>query len=62
MYTKIDLESILKSIPKYPKFISSGQLSARIGASKTGISKKLSQVTECLVMQKFANEIHYSRR
>jgi hypothetical protein len=62
MYTKIDLEAILKAIPKYPQYISSGQLSARTGASKVGISKKLSQVSECLIMQKFANEMHYSRR
>jgi hypothetical protein len=62
MYTKIDLESLLNSIPKYPSFVSSGQLSTRTGASKVGISKKLKQVSECLIMQKFANEIHYSRR
>jgi hypothetical protein len=62
MYTKIDLESILKSIPKYPKFISSGQLSSRTGASKTGLSNKLNKIPECLVMQKFGNEMHYSRR
>jgi hypothetical protein len=62
MYTKLDLEDLLKSIPKYPNFVSSGQLSARTGASKVGISKKLSQVTECLIMQKFGNEMHYARR
>jgi hypothetical protein len=62
MYTKIDLESILNSIPRYPQFVSSSQLSARTGASKVGISKKLKQVPECLIMQKFGNEMHYSRR
>jgi hypothetical protein len=62
MYTKLDLESLLNSIPKYPSFVSSGQLSSRTGASKVGIAKKLKQVSECLIMQKFGNEIHYSRR
>jgi hypothetical protein len=62
MNLNIALDSLLVLIPKYPKFISSCQLSAMTCAPKACISKELSQVYAYVVTKEFENEIYYSRR